>query len=511
METIREPARDIPIRDKVDVIVVGGGPAGIGAALASARNGAKTVLIEKFGGLGGQQTQGLNSVFSRVDPELHNGIVQEVLQRLMEGGAMRRPDDRQTRQNPMRARFIARYGEENIPKRLLNTNVGWWGGEKIFDLEYYKYLLDIMMQEAGVNMYLHSFAASTIRDGNTLKGIITEGKEGRRAVLGKAIIDTTGDGDIAWKCGAPVMDDTIPLGRRKGRHMGSLTAFYLGGVDVGKWLEFRKAHMDEWGQMYGGHRMVREAREKGAYIRGDSIILSPLHSVHGGGRIWVMNPMYGPQEDHHLWMAEEQTNLEVSLRKQAFAVQNLLKQQIPGFEKCFVEKTANYPVTTMHRIIGDHVITVAEMREGKTFEDSIAINNQPPDIWEVAGRFGYEILPHDVPYRSIVSKEVDNLLAAGTTISCGLFTDGGLRYCTPSICTGQAAGTATALAAKNNISPKDLDMNLLKETLRKQGAHVSVKDVPEEAIEPYRFIKKISVVYKKNPDIKIDEEEIGKY
>jgi len=511
METIREPARDIPIRDKVDVIVVGGGPAGIGAALASARTGAKTVLIERFGALGGQQTQGLNSVFSRVDPELHNGIVQEVLQRLMNGGAMRKPDERQIRQNPMRTHFIARYGEENIPKRLLNTNVGWWGGEKIFDLEYYKYLLDTMMQEAGVRMYLHSFAASTIRDGNTLKGIITEGKEGRRAILGKAIIDTTGDGDIAWKCGAPVMDDTIPLGRRKDRHMGSLTAFYIGGVDVGKWLEYRKAHMDEWGQMYGGHRMVREAREKGAYIRGDSIILSPLHSVHGGGRIWVMNPMYGPREDNHLWMAEEQTNLEVSLRKQAFAVQNLLKQQIPGFEKCFVEKTANYPVTTMHRIIGDHVLTVAEMREGKTFEDSIAINNQPPDIWEVAGRFGYEILPHDIPYRCIVSKEVDNLLAAGTTISCGLFTNGGLRYCTPSMCNGQAAGTAAALAAKNNLSPKDLDINLLRDTLREQSAHVSVNDVSEEVIEPYKFMKKISKVNKKNQDVNIDEEEIGKY
>ncbi|MFW9785088.1 MAG: FAD-dependent oxidoreductase, partial [Candidatus Heimdallarchaeota archaeon] len=193
------------------------------------------------------------------------------------------------------------------------------------------------------------------------------------------------------------------------------------------------------------------------------------------------------------------------------AVQNLLKEQVPGFEKCFVEKTANYPVTTMHRILGDHILTVAEMREGKTFEDSIAINNQPPDIWEVTGRFGYEILPHDVPYRSIVSKEIDNLLAAGTTISCGLFTNGGLRYCTPSMCTGQAAGTAAALAAKNNISPKDLDMNLLRDVLRSKNARITVREIPEEIIEPYQFMKKISKVNKKNSDVNIDEEEIGKY
>lgn len=511
METIKEPARDLPIIDKVDVIIVGGGPAGIGAALASARTGARTMLIEKFGGLGGQQTQGLNSVFSRVDPAIHNGIIQELISRLKDGGEMRKSDPNRLPRNALRSSLIRRYGKENLPKRLLEVNVGWWGGDCIFDLEYYKYLLDSMMQNAGVKMYLHSFAAGVIREGDTINGIIVEGKIGRRAVLGKTVIDTTGDGDIAWKSGAPVLDDQIPMGRRKGRNMGSLTAFYLGGVNIKKWLDYRANHLDEWGQMYGGHRMVREAREKGAYIRGDSIILSPFHSVHGGGRMWVMNPMYGPRGDNHLWMAEEQTNLEVSLRKQAFAVQQLLKEKIPGFENCFVEKTANYPVTTMHRILGDHVVSVSEMREGKTFGDSIAINNQPPDIWEVAGRFGYEILPHDIPYRSIVSKEVHNLLAAGTTISCGLFTNGGLRYCTPSICTGQAAGTAAALAAKNNESPKDLDVNLLQDTLRGQGARVTISDVLEEALEPYKFIKKVSKVGKKNSRIEIDEIEIGKY
>jgi len=493
------------------VIVVGGGPAGIGAALPASRTGARTGVVERLGRGGGQQTQGLNSVFSRVDPGIHNGIIQELISRLREDGAMRKPDEKKLRRNPFRSSLIRRYGEENLPKRLLNTNVGWWGGDCIFDIEYYKYLLDSMMQNDGVKMFLHSFAAGVIKEGDTLKGVIVEGKEGRRAVLGKVIIDTTGDGDIAWKSGALVLDDKIPLGRRKGRNMGSLTAFYLGGVNIKKWLEYRANHLDDWGQMYGGHRMVREAREKGAYIRGDSIILSPVHSVHGGGRIWVMNPMYGPREDHHMWMAEEQTNLEISLRRQAFAVQKLLKDQIPGFENCFVEKTANYPVTTMHRILGDHVVTVAEMREGKTFDDSIAINNQPPDIWEITGRFGYEILPHDIPYRSIVSKDVHNLLAAGTTISCGLFTDGGLRYCTPSICTGQAAGTAAALAAKQNISPKDLDVSLLQDTLREQGAHTSVRNVSDEVLEPYRFIKKVSKVSKKSSKVEIDEAEIGKY
>lgn len=98
-----------------------------------------------------------------------------------------------------------------------------------------------------------------------------------------------------------------------------------------------------------------------------------------------------------------------------------------------------------------------------------------------------------------------------TTISCGLFTDGGLRYCTPSICTGQAAGTAAALAAIQNKSPKDLDVSLLQDTLREQGAHTNVRNVSDEALEPYRFIKKVSKVSKKSSKVEIDEAEIGKY
>ena len=94
----------------------------------------------------------------------------------------------------------------------------------------------------------------------------------------------------------------------------------------------------------------------------------------------------------------------------------------------------------------------------------------PPDLYEAVGRFGYEILPHDIPLRALVSKEVDNLLAAGTTMSNGPFALHGLRYCTPSICSGQGAGTAAALAAKNNVSPKKLDIKLLQKTLREQGA-----------------------------------------
>jgi hypothetical protein len=516
VKTLVEPQREIGVVHEADVVVVGGGPAGIGAALASGRTGAETVLIDRFGSLGGLQTQGNNSIFSFVDPELHGGIIQEILDRLAEGGAMRKVDDMSAGEKAaLRSPFTGALSPDKLPKRLVETSVGYWGrwGHS-FDAEYYKYLLDAMMAEARVKLLYHAFAAGAIREGNSLRGVIIESKEGRRAVLGKVVIDTTGQGDIAWKSGAPVMgDEGFPVGPRKGHPGGMLNAFFIAGVDLAKFREFRNANLAEWGAMYGGRKIIKEAQEKGAYIKSGAVILSPQWDVHGSGRVYVMNPIHVVPKGHTGWMTEEITDCEIDLRKQAWAVQQLLKEKVPGFENSFIEKTPQLCVWPGHRIIGEHVMTVAEMREGKAFDDSVAINNMPPDVYEAVGRFGYEILPHDVPYRSLVSREIDNLLAAGTTISSGAFAVAGLRYCTPSICTGQAAGTAAGLAARSNVSPKKLDVRLLQDALRKQGARVTVKDVSAEALEPYQFIKKLGIVFRRSPGevITVTEEEIGQY
>jgi hypothetical protein len=202
------------------------------------------------------------------------------------------------------------------------------------------------------------------------------------------------------------------------------------------------------------------------------------------------------------------------MRRQAFAVHKVVKENVPGFENSYIEKLSNLPCNgNGHRILGEHVITIAEMREGKAHDDGVAINNMPPDIYEAVGRFAYEILPHDVPYRSLVSKEIDNLLGAGTTMSCGEFSKTGLRYCTPSICTGQAAGVAAALSANKNVSPKKLDVKSLQDTLRKQGARVSVKEISAGDLAPYKTIQKLGLRFQRQ-DIKelpVTEEEIGKY
>ncbi|HMF33875.1 MAG TPA: FAD-dependent oxidoreductase, partial [Candidatus Lokiarchaeia archaeon] len=358
-----------------------------------------------------------------------------------------------------------------------------------------------------------AFAAGVVREKNSLKGVILESKEGRKAVLGKVIIDTTGEGDIAWKSGAHcVGDEGIPVGPSKGSPGGNLNAFFIGGVDMDKFREFRAANTEEWEQMYSGRSLIQKAKEEGAYIKGEAVILSSIQDVYNAGRIYVMNAIYKVPEGKQSWMVEVMSDCEIDLRKQAWAVFKMLKENVPGFENSFIEKTANsYCIGNQHRIIGEYTLTVGDMREGKAFDDSIAINNMPPDLYETVGRFGFEILPHDIPYRCLTSKEIDNLLAAGTTMSCGALAVTGLRYCTPSICEGQAAGTAAALAAKNDVSPKTLDVTLLQDTLREQGARVTVNDVPEDALAPYRAIKSFNIKFQRSDvtEMGATEEEIG--
>lgn len=500
-----EPEKKIPVVAEAQVVVVGGGPSGIGAALSASRNGADTILIDQFGSLGGAQTQGLNPIFSFVDPEIHGGIMQEILKNLAEGGALKNLKDLpETEWNRMKLRIRASVSEKKIPKRIRDTSVGYWGEwGRIFDLEYYKYLLENMMREARVKLLYHSFAVGAIRENNSLKGIIIECKEGRQAVLGKVIIDTTGQGDIAWKSGAPCVGEEErsaepPYVSNPG---GALNANFIGGVDIDRFLKFKEENPKEWGEMYGGRELIRQAREEGyPGLERDTAILSVHHDVYNSGRVWVMYPLSIYDRIDRSY-TENLTDLQISLRKQMWSLHKLLKDKVPGFERSYIENTSHIPVGlggAWHRMAGDYVLRVEDMREGKSFDDSVCIANMPPDLYEATGSFNYDILPHDIPYRSLVSREIDNLLAAGASMSSGNAAMAGTRYCSPSICTGQAAGTAAALAAKSNLSPKKLDIKRLQDRLRNQGVRVTVREVAEESLEPYRFIKNLSIEYRKS-------------
>ena len=181
MKTITEASREIPVLCETDVVVIGGGAAGIGAALGAGRTGAKTVLIERFGCLGGCQTLTFNDSFTFIDDRIQGGLIQEIIDKLHAGGA--------------------------VYKSSVGSHKAHWSADEgcfYFDPEYYKMMLEKMMGEAGVQLLYHAFAVEAIHEGDEIKGVVIESWQGRHAILAKTVIDCTGIADLAWKAGASV-------------------------------------------------------------------------------------------------------------------------------------------------------------------------------------------------------------------------------------------------------------------------------------------------------------------
>ena len=463
MAMIREQI-DTQVLYEADVIVVGGGPGGIGAALASARNGAKTILIERFGCLGGCQTLTFSNLFAFVDPRIQGGIIQEIIDRLGQGGGI----------------------VVDCPDKVNRSGWGPEQGVHFFDGEYYKYLLDVMMKEAGVKVLFHSFAVAAIREGNTLQGIVVESRQGRFAVTAKVIVDCSGLGEIAWKSGAPVIGtEGFAEGECKGQHMGYGYAYYASGIDVDRFRAHAAAHQAEWGEFSAGRSLITQAKADGRVrlLRNSALIRERI-----GGRAWILNPSYTLQPGQHPWEVEAMTAGEIDLRRQARELHTLFRAEVPGFENSVIEQTPQQPLMRDgHRILGEHILTENDIRHVKAFDDSIAVCNMPPDIFYPNGghKFAYDITPYDIPYRCLVSTEVENLLAAGSSVSMDLTTWAAVRYNTPSVCTGQAAGTAAALAIRHNVAPKRLSVKMLQESLTSAGLRTTVRQLPDAVIKDY--------------------------
>ena len=330
-ETVRETARDIPVIAEVDVLVCGGGPAGTAAAVASARAGAQTMLLERYGCLGGLATGGLVIVLPplvRGDHQVIGGIGQETLERLIDAGE-------------------ADYRNER--------------GSSRFDPEGLKRLSDEMCVDAGVLVRLHSWVVGVFGDEGRPEGVITESKAGRQAIRAGVIVDCTGDGDVAALAGAGFERDDKMIG----------LPFRIGNIDMERWSEARSDGI--------GGEIHKEAHAAAGYESHFGLSPFPLNP----GVAWGNNHMAsGDFLDPAVL-----TRMEIRGRRSAKTVLDVVREKMPGFEDAWLIDTASQiGVRCTRRVNGIATMRFEEFEAEKQFDDSVALGNdfrKPQLVYEI--------------------------------------------------------------------------------------------------------------------------------
>ena len=434
MAMINEPARDAPVADESDVLVVGGGPAGLSAAVAAARNGATVTLVERYPYLGGLASGGMVLVLD----DMHNGtevtvqgIGMEIIHRMAKWGLAVFPPE-SDRDPAVRAtepmwRKWARWGTFDFHTHTKPHPICFAAA---FDPDGFKRASYDMVGEAGVKLRLHSWFSSTIVEDGKAKGIIVETKEGRQALLAKVVIDTTGDLDVAASAGAKFAGGSFIL----------TTVSRLGGVDVEAAERFQFEEPERF------DLVDREAKR----IIGGSWdfwwLRTPLPGI-----VWCNCPHMAGLDGIKV---EDLTKAELEGRARMHRLLDYARENMPGFEKAYVVDFAPQTGVRQTRMLeGAYVVTKEDVVKRRHFWDSVA-----------RGRDYY------TPYRALLPQDVDQLLVAGRHYSVTPAAQKISREIPPCMAMGEAAGTAAALALAANVTVRNVDVAKLQKTLRAQGA-----------------------------------------
>jgi len=473
-----------------DVVIVGGGTAGVSAAIASARAGAKTILIERFGALGGQMNISgppgfaYAHLWNKHGEKCLAGIIEETHHRLeKEGHAMP-------------------YPAKCDDNTYVFVDPDWWG-----------LLIFQMMTENKVDLLLHSLAVDVIKEGDAVKGVIVENTSGRMAVMGKVVVECSGEGDIASRAGAPfekVAKSEIELEPPS-------ISFTLDGVDWPRLIDYLKTNAREFVNVMRrpneseadyqakvdkqvaqiqaiktvydlvplGYltflKQTKEAIAAGEYHEfGD---LGFFFTPREGGVIQAIFQHSSQVYQCDATDVRELTAGEIEARRQVALAAKAARKYIPGFEKAYLSRITSYlRIRETRRIMGDYKLTQEDTIEARKFKDVIGKSVMPMGAHHVASIETYAFTPsptgksgikdggsYDLPYRILVPQKIEGMLVAGKMVS----TDRNcyLRFLPETMVTGQAAGVAAALCAQKGITPRQMEGRIaeLQEALVKQG------------------------------------------
>jgi hypothetical protein len=444
---INEPARKTPLAITADVVVIGGGPAGSGAAIRAAQGGADTVLIERFGSPGGSNTNGF--MFISAGGPLVGKLCREIWDKLKPGGFIVNTVDK----------YPDLFYREIVHYRAIAGAVT--DELMVYDPDMTAYMISESMQEAGVKQFLRTLFVDTIVENGAIKAVIVENASGRQAIEGKVFIDATGRGDVVARIGAPFTS----AGDEMGFPMPAGLMWKICNADIDKLLEYEKKEDP------GLDKVIEKAIAKGeapSYYRQRKIaedMKGSYDHIYTGHPRPEMQPTMYPGEllmwepSIHEWginaaeSVEDLTRAEIHIRKQIVAEFEFLKKYVLGFKKAHLGGFAPMlGIREGRHPIGEYVLTYEDIINDRKFDDT-AIRLTTYESLDVTkpelGRVQY-----NVPYRTFLAKKVNNLFLTGDNISADhsafIFNRGFPKAMT----LGEVAGTAAALSVKNKISPK---------------------------------------------------------
>lgn len=446
-------------RFDADVIVVGGGPAGICASIAAAREGAKVLLVEQGGFCGGMATLGMVGPFMtsydrKGERMIIRGLFEEIVNRMVERGYAIHPS--QVRAGTSFTSWIV-VGHDHVTP---------------FEPEGLKLVLDDMLEEAGVKILYHTQFLRPLMNGAAIEGVEVASKSGLQTIYGKVVIDCTGDGDVAARAGVPFEKGNEELGLMQPATM----FFHICNCDEKAMDADVQANIHNFYRKDGinyrsFHWRVSQARENGDWTM-NRVSLGLFRMPKPDE--WCVNTsriMNVDATDN-----ESLTRAEIEGRRQAEDILNFLRKYVPGCENAKLKSTGSYiGIRESRHIKGDYRLTADDLLSAKVPEDSILLSANSVDVH---GRFGpasNEYVPingdyYGVPYRSLIAHGVEGLLLAGRCVSADSTAAGAIRVMPPCMAMGQAAGTAAAMAAKAGVSPRSIDAQALRTRLKENNA-----------------------------------------